>query len=101
MSYDVKVGDLEFNHTYNLAPMFGDFMPGGVNAFHGKTGKEVDLIIQKGMKKAHTAFLRDVRDFEKKYNPSNGWGDVNSGMTFLINVLKACQMYPEEIVEVS
>jgi hypothetical protein len=44
--------------------------------------------------------LRSDPEKYKQYNPSNGWGDYEGFVNFLISYLSACYMYPEAEVEV-
>lgn len=109
MSYDVRIGDEDFNYTYNLADLFHDVIPSrenshvsGPQALHGKTGEAAAVILRDAIKRID-AIRVQMGDAEmcRTYNAPNGWGTVLGGTLFLTRIMMACQENPDEIVSVS
>ena len=87
MSFDVEVGEQDFNYTSNMGQFFSDFGVHPVNHFNGVSRSGVSQMIL-------TAFEDisdyDMSDLEEKYNAPNGWGDVEGAMDFLHDIYVAC-----------
>lgn len=112
MSYDVSVGELNFNYTYNLSKLFYDHIPeesakGGLSEIDGKTGDEVFHILRNALDRIDTTRLRMWDDFDgdadfcKQYDSSNQWGSTVGAILFLSLIMAACAMNHDEIVRVS
>ena len=101
MSYDIYIHDeddeevFSRNHTSNTSQMWKE---AGVNLqeFEGKPASElVDPL---------TAAILDIvlnKRWYRKYEPANGWGDVDSTIAFLSDVLDACEQTPNGTLRVS
>lgn len=95
MSYDMGIGELSFNYTYNVSGMWYASQPEkGIRAIYGLTGAEAVPV------------LRSMRDYMEdhwaemlKMEPSNGWGSADGAHEFLGNLIKASLTYPNEIWE--
>ena len=85
MSYDLSIGEEDFNITYNVGPMFYAAIPEkGIRAIYGKTGRGAVPV------------LRDMREyFEEnkvkleKMEPSNGWGTFDNTYKCLCKMVLA------------
>lgn len=85
MSYDMSIGDEDFNYTYNVAPMWYASEPElGIRAIYGSTGREAIPI------------LHGMRDYMEKHwvdmlamEPDNGWGSALGAHTFLNQLILA------------
>lgn len=127
MSYDISVGEYDFNYTSNMGPLFRDHIEDngcvGLRALDGKTGAECAYILGKAFKALQRS-MRGLHDDETqptwkdekeqrkvarsgdkamraKYDAENGWGSTLSAVIFLGEVMAACVESPEEIVSVS
>jgi len=52
------------------------------------------------LKKGLTLLVTDRKHYES-FNPSNGWGDYDGLVSFVMEYLKACEEYPEAKIRVS
>lgn len=96
MSYDIMVGDDDFNITSNLSEFFSDFgaHPKDMN---GKTGEEVAAMIALAIDRIADTDLRTL----ECYDDPSGWGKWNHGLKFLMGVRDGCRNDKEATVEVS
>jgi hypothetical protein len=92
MSYDLTLGDLEFNYTYNVSRMFYDYyVMDGIRTIRGKTGEEAHPLLT-GLLKHMQAHPERMRGME----PSNGWGSYEGAMNWVSSMIDACLQYPTE-----
>jgi len=104
MSYDVSIGDAEFNYTFNLADFFHDYicdqtkesLPTGLQALNNLPGLEAAKLIKTSMEEINLCGDK----LHEKYNPSNGWGDVTRATVFLARIMSACYENPTDTVSV-
>ncbi len=86
------------NITHNLAAMAKEAKIWRYLWKYKRGEKAKDLIpsLDKGLKR----LWKNPEHFEQ-FNPSNGWGNYEGLVAFLIKVLAACYQYPNTIVEKS
>ena len=106
MSYDIDIGDDDFNYTSNLAEFFHDFIERwdndskltGWQSLIGINGKLAARILKGALNKIHEH--HDMSKLAHKYNPSNGWGDVYGATLLIARVMAACYENPRKKVNV-
>ena len=87
----------ERNITHNVANMWG--RAGIFNSLYnsgGKKAKEELENLREGLKK-----MEDSPAEYRKLDPENGWGDYDSALEFLREVVSYCAKYPNSIIWVS
>jgi hypothetical protein len=85
MSYDMSIGDEDFNYTYNVAPMWRDlYKENGIREIYGLTGEKAIPVLR--LLREH---MEDNRERLVKMNPSNGWGDYEGALWFVNELLGA------------
>lgn len=103
MSYDIwleadlggdepaRVGDLDWNYTSNVAPMWRKAMPltDGLADLHGMPCHAAAIELRKGIAKMEAA-----PDVYRALNPPNGWGDFDRQLDALKRLLAACEAAP-------
>jgi hypothetical protein len=93
MSYDMSIGEEEFNYTYNVALMWYASEPElGIRAIYGSTGREA-IPILRNMR----AYMEEHWEDMKAMEPDNGWGDALGAYTFLNHLLIASAANPSEV----
>lgn len=99
MSYDVTVGDDDFNYTYNLGRFFRAFEARPVDW----DGRPADVVATKITRALHqiTVFANLWPGLLDHYNPPNGWGSWQGAVKFLTDVMIACIENPDSTVEAS
>lgn len=106
MSYDVDIGGEWFNYTYNLGPMFRDYIPachserGGLHELDGLTGKQAVEVLRQAFENIDSAYIRDP-GFQKRYDAENGWGSTYGATVFLARIMAACAQRPRHKVRLS
>lgn len=111
MSYDISIGDEDFNYTYNMAKFFHRFIVvenfendeelTGLQALNGLTGKVAIRVLERALKEAERAFYTEGRsEFLRTYDSQNGWGDTYSATIFLSLMIAACSRNKKGIVRV-
>ena len=93
MSYDMSLGEEEFNYTYNVAKMWYDCFPVyGIREIYGLSGEEA------------VAALRELREHMEDnrtrmiaMEPSNGWGSYSGALGFVNKLILASLEAPEEV----
>lgn len=92
MSYDMSIGDEDFNHTYNCSQMWYRAIPDkGIRAHYGMTGKQALAplyVILKYMEKNRESLLL--------LNPPNGWGSYDSALSFVSDLIAASLRNPRK-----
>jgi hypothetical protein len=73
-----------FNHTSNTAQMWRD-AGCDLAAFHGKLASELAPVLLKTIQT-----IEEDPESYLQYEPSNGWGSLESTLHFLSNIYKAC-----------
>lgn len=92
MSYDVSIGNEDFNYTWNVAPMWYDCFPdNGIREFYGMTGKGSLPVLRK--LKQH---MIDNAERLREMNPANGWGDFDGALAFVDTLILAALHNPLE-----
>lgn len=110
MSYDITIGDEEFNYTYNLARFFhaviehenkdGNIYT-GLNALHGLTGRQAISVLEEALRVCVAESYSRGRDsFLKLYDADNGWGDTYGATLLLGLMIAACSRNKKAIIEV-
>ena len=112
MSYDIDIGDEEYNYTSNVGEMYHKHIEHngitGVQCLDGLTGKQAGDVL----KHAFDNILWEVLDywhrdtvgepqFCKLYDSPNGWGSTVGGLLFLAQVMAGCYANPRCKVRVS
>lgn len=92
MDDEIDVG----NMTYNVSPMYGKAMGITISDLNGKKAEKVIPILIKGIKE-----MEDNPKIYKKMNPPNGWGDYETAIEFLQDILIACQENSDYKIEVT
>lgn len=102
MSYDIDINGESFNYTSNVSPLFYKHMPGGIRRLDGLRGRSAAKEIK--MFLASVNFEREKigqSGMREKYDADNGWGTFVGAMTFMLNVMEACERHPRHKVWVS
>ncbi|PWG66626.1 hypothetical protein [Bifidobacterium callitrichidarum] len=84
-----------FNYTYNLSEFFTEY---GVNPIHdldGLQASECEDRINKALRRISDV---DIQSLEEKYNPDNGWGNVDSAIRWLWCIRDYCRKHPDYLV---
>lgn len=95
MSYDVDVGEADFNYTYNLSRFFHAHIrvgeETGLRSLDGMTGAQAVKALDEAFDSARDE-LREVGDAElrRRYEPSNGRGSLYGATLFLAELQAAC-----------
>lgn len=109
MSYDIYIGDENYNYTSNLAKLFYDHIPaaeeggrGGLHELHGKTGKQAgDILADAFTRIDRSAYRNDnLKGFCARYDAPNGWGSTVGALLFLSCVMAACYRNPRKRVRI-
>jgi hypothetical protein len=108
MSYDVWIGDNDFNYTSNVSSLFSDHINGGLLSLDGLTGKQaVERLasafdeINKSRVAVWNEGARGEPEFCAQYDAENGWGSALGGILFLSRILAACARNPRKTLRVS
>lgn len=96
MSYDVMIGTESINHTYNGCECCKEILGFTPSDFTGKKASDVLLLALKVRNE-----LRDNPEHYEHYMPENRWGSIKTWIEFMEDIIKACEKYPNEIVEVN
>ena len=125
MSYDISVGEKNWNVTYNLGKMFHEHIPAveqddgivtnsGLKRLNNMKGKDAVPIIGQFFTnlykernqlavKRHNNFNDETRgepELSEKYDPKNGWGSMIGGLIFLGELMAECALHPESVIDV-
>ena len=92
MSYDMSIGDEDFNLTYNVSDMLYKHNDKGIRFIDGKTGLEGGVLLLD----MYHFFLDNCIELQK-LNPKNGWGSWSNTVDLLAKMTKASILLPEEI----
>lgn len=92
MSYDLRIGDADFNVTYNLAPMFYRANEQGIRATYGLTGAEALPVLR-----AMRDFFEEHEDELRELEPSNGWGTYEGALEYLGGSIRASIKRPLDV----
>ncbi len=90
----VPVGE-SINHTSNTGNMIQEVCGLRPPSWDGKKCSELLPFIDKGIKQ-----LRSNRQEYRKFEPSNGWGTVETTIVFLDAIRTVCEEYPSAVVRV-
>jgi len=93
MSYDMSIGDEDFNYTYNVSGMWYDCYPEkGIREHYGMAGKESIPVLRK--LREH---MEDNADRLRVMDPENGWGSFDGALKFVCDLIIAAKDNPDEI----
>lgn len=108
MSYDVSfkaklegadqwvyVGPEWINHTSNTAAMIKEVCGSYPSDWNGKNCSDMITVLENG-----TKLLRSHSQEYRRYEPSKGWGTVETTIEFLERILTYCKEYPTAVIEV-
>ena len=91
----VYVGDDWINHTSNTAAMIKEVCGSYPSEWDGIGCAELAPVLDAGIKE----LLQHSQRY-RQFEPSNGWGTVESTTDFLIRILNNCKTYPTAVIEV-
>jgi hypothetical protein len=85
-------GELEFNYTYNVSPMWFHMFPEdkGMVYIDGMTGKEADIKLKEAIR-----LMKKNKEELIKLEPENEWGSYNGFLEFLKELLYASKNHSE------
>lgn len=96
MSYDVSIGKFDRNMTSNCAKQWDLAMPHlNLRDMNGKIGAECFPHLLAGVK-----HMADNGELYRALDPANNWGDYGSALSFLVQIMFACQENPEKVMRV-
>lgn len=107
MSYDIDIGDREFNYTFNMSKLFYDHIPnegkgGGIRELADITGAVGVTVIAAALSRlADTVISMGETPMRAKYDAENKWGSTLGAVIWLGGILSACVDNPNEIIKVS
>jgi len=93
----IKTSVYSGNYTHNVIPMWE--LAGIYDDLYNSEGKKCKDIIT-NLKKGLDIMLRNPDKF-RKLNPPNGWGDYDSAVKFLKEIINNCEKYPDGEIEIS
>lgn len=96
-SITVKQTVYSGNMTHNVADMWRE--AGCYDALYNSEGMCAETI-KPFLQKALKAMVINKKGYET-LNPENGWGDYQSAIEYLKEVLEACENNPEGIISIS
>lgn len=93
----IKIELFSKNSTHDVAPMWKKAeIFDELYESNGKQPKEIVEQLEQGL------FMMQIHsDKYKPLNPKNGWGNYESAIKFLLEVIEACKLYPEAIIKIS
>ena len=93
MSYDMSIGNEEFNYTYNVAPMWYAAIPdAGIRAHYGLTGRDAVPRLRHIRE-----YMEDHRDELLEMEPENGWGSYDGALGFVNRLIAASLRHPDDV----
>ncbi len=97
-THPVQVGDLDWNYTSNVAPMWRKAMPetNGLAGLDGLYAFEASLALTAGISN-----MEEDPDSYRAMNPKNGWGDFDHQLECLRELHAALAASPRAKVVVS
>lgn len=96
MSYDVTVGEQEFNYTYNMARFFSRY---DVNPVRDLDGQYPEVVAERIAEVFVSVAECDMEELSQRYDSPNGWGSVDTALRFLFDVYMACLTEEADVVE--
>lgn len=95
MSYDMHIGDQNFNYTYNVGRMWYDCYPDeGIRTHYSLTGTDALPVLR--YLREH---MENNRDRLLDMEPENGWGHYEGALAFVNSLILASIENPDEIWE--
>lgn len=95
MSYDMCIGDENFNYTYNVSKMWYAAKPEkGIRSHYGLTGKEAVVPLMEIIN-----YMVLNKESLMQYQPANGWGSYDGALKFVMALVIASLNNPEEVWE--
>ena len=93
MSYDMQIGDLHFNYTYNVSEMWYAAMPDkGIRCIYGLTGRDAVRPLRQIRE-----YMEDNRTEMLALEPENGWGSYEGALQFVNDLIMVSLKIPDEI----
>lgn len=93
MSYDMSIGDEDFNYTWNVSKMWYAAKPEeGIRSHYGMTGKEAVKPLMEILN-----YMVDNKEELMQYEPANGWGSYEGALKFVMSLVIASLNNPDEI----
>lgn len=106
MSYDIYLkiftGNTEQhfmdigNHTSNTSKMWNDAMGKPLYELDGIMAEDAIWHLERGIKN-----MKDSPEYFKEMNPKNGWGNYDTALKYLEDILTACKEHPKTKIEIS
>ena len=84
MSYDMWIGDEDFNITWNVGPMYYHVHDKGIRLHYGLTGAQA-LQPLRDMRYS----MEEEREYLLTLEPDNGWGDYEIALQFVTDLINA------------
>ena len=92
MSYDMSIGDEEFNYTYNVSEMWYDcYDNDGIRKHYNLKGEDAIPIL-----KTLQSHMIHSKERLEKMNPRNGWGSYEGALNFVNDLIEASKRNPNE-----
>lgn len=92
MSYDMGIGNEDFNYTYNVSAMWYAANPKGIRTHYGMTGREAVEPLR-----IIREYMEDNRESLLKFEPENGWGSFDGALEFVNKLIAASLRNPEAV----
>lgn len=93
MSYDMGIGEEDFNYTWNVAPMWYDlYKENGIREIYGLTGKQAVPVLR-----ALREHMEDNAERLRELEPDNGWGSFDGALAFVSNLIAASLRNPDDL----
>ena len=93
----MRLDGLEANYTYNVHPMFARAFGGdGIRQLNNRTGAECITSLEQAI-----AAMEVEPAIYKAMNPPNGWGDYDSALNLLRELLRWSRLAPRARMVVS
>jgi hypothetical protein len=91
----VEIGATARNYTSNVGPMLCRAMGGSLSGLEGVLAEEATPLLEQAI------IAMEVEEAEMRaLNPENGWGDYDSFIGWLYELLADTRRYPKAIVGV-
>ena len=93
MSYDMSIGDSDFNYTYNVSKMWYACYPNkGIREHYGHTGRQALPTLRKLRN-----YMEENQETLIEFEPENGWGSYRGALQFVNELIEASLDYPNAI----
>jgi hypothetical protein len=85
------------NQTHNVSNMWT--LAGIYDDLYGSEGMKASDVLTR-LQKAYKDMKARPSKY-KKLNPENGWGSYETALSFLHDVIEACELYPDATIRIS